>query len=125
MASSLHIAGIRKTFGSGAKAVEILKRIGPGPAEAEVAEGKTKTASDPLCVCFIGRPNVGKSSLINALLADDRLLTGAEPGLTREEHRAASRQAKEWHEAYFAGRTYRLSEAAQAMIAENYVGLPL
>jgi len=38
-----------------------------------------------------------------------------DPALTREEHRVASRQAKAWHEAYFAGRTYRLSEQAQAI----------
>jgi GTP-binding protein len=31
-----------------------------------------------------GRPNVGKSSLINRLLQDERLLTGPEPGLTRD-----------------------------------------
>ena len=33
---------------------------------------------------MVGRPNVGKSSLINRLLRDQRLLTGPEPGLTRD-----------------------------------------
>ena len=38
----------------------------------------------PLKLAVVGRPNVGKSSLINRLLDDERLLTGPEPGLTRD-----------------------------------------
>lgn len=38
----------------------------------------------PLRLAVVGRPNVGKSSLINRLLEDERLLTGPEPGLTRD-----------------------------------------
>jgi GTPase len=38
----------------------------------------------PLRLVVAGRPNVGKSSLINRLLHDERLLTGPEPGLTRD-----------------------------------------
>jgi GTP-binding protein len=38
----------------------------------------------PLRLTVAGRPNVGKSSLINRLLQDERLLTGPEPGLTRD-----------------------------------------
>ena len=47
----------------------------------EAAEGD---ADQPLRLVVAGRPNVGKSSLINRLLADERLLTGPEPGLTRD-----------------------------------------
>ena len=38
----------------------------------------------PLRLAVVGRPNVGKSSLINRLLKHERLLTGPEPGLTRD-----------------------------------------
>ena len=43
-----------------------------------------EAAPRPLRLAVIGRPNAGKSSLINRLIDDDRLLTGPEPGLTRD-----------------------------------------
>lgn len=46
-----------------------------------------KNASDsnrPLQLAVVGRPNVGKSTLVNALLKDDRMLTGPEAGITRD-----------------------------------------
>ncbi len=60
----------------------ILAALGP-VTEAE-AEKAAKTAADPLCVCFIGRPNVGKSSLSNRLLQSDRLIVSPMPGTTRD-----------------------------------------
>jgi len=38
----------------------------------------------PLKLAIVGRPNAGKSTLINALLREDRLLTGPEAGITRD-----------------------------------------
>ena len=38
----------------------------------------------PLRLAVIGRPNVGKSTLINKLIGEDRLLTGPEAGITRD-----------------------------------------
>ncbi len=38
----------------------------------------------PLHVAVIGRPNAGKSTLVNAILGEDRLLTGPEAGITRD-----------------------------------------
>lgn len=43
----------------------------------------------PLRLAIVGRPNVGKSSLVNALTRSERCLTGPEPGLTRDNVRVA------------------------------------
>lgn len=38
----------------------------------------------PIRVAIVGRPNAGKSTLVNAILGEDRMITGPEPGLTRD-----------------------------------------
>lgn len=38
----------------------------------------------PLRLAIVGRPNAGKSTLLNALLGEERMITGPEPGLTRD-----------------------------------------
>ena len=46
--------------------------------------GEAAPADKSLMLAIVGRPNVGKSTLINALLGEERMLTGPEPGVTRD-----------------------------------------
>ncbi len=52
------------------------------PEEEMTEEGGE--SNNPLRLAIMGRPNVGKSTLINALLQEERQLTGDMPGLTRD-----------------------------------------
>ncbi len=54
-----------------------------GEESAPPARGATD-AEKPLLLAVIGRPNVGKSTLVNKLLGSDRMLTGPEAGITRD-----------------------------------------
>jgi GTP-binding protein len=56
--------------------VEGLRRLGLPP------DGRA--GEEPLRLAFVGRPNVGKSSLVNALLGRERLLVSDRPGTTRD-----------------------------------------
>jgi GTPase len=53
-----------------------------------VTEGDEVAPEDdparPIKVAIVGRPNAGKSTLVNALLGEERMITGPEPGLTRD-----------------------------------------
>src|SRR5947208_4642980 len=73
----------------------------PPPDQEE--ESEADIATRPIRVAVVGRPYVGKSTLINRLLGEERLLTGPEAGITRDTITVML----EWH-----GRAFRLYDTA-------------
>ena len=68
----------------GQKAVEEFVDFN-GLSEEEInAILDEKAKAKPIQLAIVGRPNVGKSTLVNALLNDERMLTGPEAGVTRD-----------------------------------------
>lgn len=52
--------------------------------QKEQEKQEEENAEKPIQIAFVGRPNVGKSTLVNALLGHERMLTGPEAGMTRD-----------------------------------------
>ncbi len=59
---------------------EVNAKISPEPEE----QPEESSEERPIQLAIVGRPNVGKSTLVNALLHDERMLTGPEAGITRD-----------------------------------------
>lgn len=57
----------------------------------------------PIKIAIVGRPNVGKSTLLNAIVEDERVMTGPEAGITRDAITV------DWE---YEGRTFKLVDTA-------------
>jgi len=77
----------------------LRETLGAAP-EGEIAVAKPER---PLLVAVVGRPNVGKSTLVNRIVGEERLLTGPEAGITRDTITI------DWT---WRGRKFRLSDTA-------------
>lgn len=79
--SAEHGEGIAHLMGEIADRLPAEKRR--SRPRSEEAAGDERPAG-PLRIAIIGRPNAGKSTLLNRLLGEERMITGPEPGLTRD-----------------------------------------
>ncbi|MGO9483060.1 MAG: ribosome biogenesis GTPase Der [Rhodomicrobium sp.] len=100
--SAEHALGFSDLLSEVSERLDVLSQQDEASAEDEEdAQGDARNR--PLKLAIAGRPNSGKSTLANALLGEERMITGPEAGLTRDAIAADF----SWH-----GRRVRLFDTA-------------
>jgi GTPase len=89
--SAEHGEGLSELYDELIKVLPASARLDPDEEDeaeplvlGEEEDGSELDLAKPLRIAVLGRPNAGKSTLINRILGQDRLLTGPEPGITRD-----------------------------------------
>jgi GTPase len=91
------VAGRLKKSDSGPKDAETTTDDSAHAHEGEAGERPRREARRETAVAIVGRPNAGKSSLVNRLLREERMLVSEVPGTTRDAVDAVLR----WHKREF------------------------
>ena len=63
---------------------DVIAPLAPTTEEASDEELEEAELTRPLRLAIIGQPNAGKSTLVNTMLGEERMLTGPEAGITRD-----------------------------------------
>ena len=82
--SAEHGEGLSALYDRLEEVIAAATAAGPDDAGDEAGEEDGEPGAHPLRLAILGRPNAGKSTLVNALVGEERMLTGPEAGITRD-----------------------------------------
>ncbi|HEY1360971.1 MAG TPA: ribosome biogenesis GTPase Der [Xanthobacteraceae bacterium] len=82
--SAEHGEGLAELYSALRAALPEATSAASAPPRPAVGENAEAVAASAVRIAVVGRPNTGKSTLINRLLGEERLLTGPEAGITRD-----------------------------------------